>query len=1005
MNQLLARRGRARPPRWRTALTAVALVAGSLVAATPALTQQTGTITGNVTDAQSGAIMPSVQVYLVGTGLGTLTNSNGRYLVVNVPAGSYTLRAERLGYGTQDVQIEVTGGQTLTQDFALESEALGLDEIVVTGTAGAARRREVGNTIAQLDVADLPENPTNVDGLLQGRVPGMTVMQTSGNAGGGAKIRLRGNVSVAMSNQPLIYVDGVRMRSDAFHKNVPPTGYPGRSGNDVASPLNNINPDDIARIEVIKGAAATTLYGTEAAAGVIQIFTKRGHQGQARWNASVTQGFQRLQKFGVDPSLRPSSEPSETSAGGSSDFIFIDPWLRDAYQQKYNLSVSGGGEGLQYFVSGSYADDEGVLPNDVQKTATVRGNFTFTPLENLQLQWNTSYTNDEFYNTAAGNNAHGLTLNVFRRDANYQGDESRAAIDPLLNQTISTQIDHLVTGGTATWTPLSNFTNRLSIGYDLAEQDNRNLRPFGFALAPDGILADGRSEFETLTFDYVGTFNYDLTGSIGTALSFGGQSVTSETQQTVAYGEDFPGPGAPTVTTAGTKLGFEVRERVVNAGFFVQNVLDFSDKYFLTAGFRVDGNSAFGEDFGLEFYPKVSGSWVISDEDFWSDGMGQVKLRAAWGESGRAPGAFDAVQTYDGVGWGGVPAFFPRVLGNPNLGPERTTEYELGFDGSFWDNRLSLDFTYYNQKTTDALFSVPQPPSTGFVDVNGGNSQLENVGEIKNKGFEISTLATLIQGDTWNWDLGFSLSTNDSEAGLPDEIGELAVGGNGWIIDGQPVPVIRGEKVMNPDAIADPIIEDDQIYGPNAPTTIFGVNTSITLPGNVLVSARGEYQGGHYVTVGVASNALGRSVIWPGCYAEYAIAGTNTQNGPMTPSNSPNYGALTAMQRARCNPNLVESEFWAESADFFKIREVTVQVPLPASLIPASGGANLTFSGRNIWRWTNDDWTHYDPEMGGNSDNNPISRDGVSTGDFLVTSISEHIPPPATFSVALRVSF
>ena len=230
------------------------------------------------------------------------------------------------------------------------------------------------------------------------------------------------------------------------------------------------------------------------------------------------------------------------------------------------------------------------------------------------------------------------------------------------------------------------------------------------------------------------------------------------------------------------------------------------------------------------------------------------------------------------------------------------------------------------------------------------------------------------------------------------------MGGNGWIIDGQPVPVIRGEKVMNPDAVADPVIENDQIYGPNAPTTILGLNTSLTLPGNVLVTARGEYQGGHYVTVGVANNAIGRSVIWPGCYAEYDIAGVDVSQGPLT-SSAPGYNQLTASQRARCNPNLVESEFWAEKADFFKLREVTVQVPLPDAWIPGTTGSNLTFSGRNLWRWTNDEWTHFDPEMGGNSDNNPISRDGVSNGDFLVTSISEHIPVPATFSVALRISF
>ncbi len=968
-------------------LAAVMTVASVLVA-TP-VAAQTGTVTGAITDASNGAGIQSVQVYLVDTGLGTLTNASGRFLILNVPAGSYTLRAERLGYATQDIQVSVSAGGTVAQDFLLEGEALGLDELVVTGTAGAARRREIGNTIASVSVADIAEPPANVDALLQGRVAGMTVFNASGNAGSGARIRLRGNVSVAQSNQPLIYVDGIRIRSTSFDKNVPPTGYPGRSGNDVASPLNSINPADIDRIEVIKGAAATTLYGTEAAAGVIQIFTKRGHTGAPQWVASIEQGVSQMNPFGIDNAVR----DDVSAAGGTPEYMFIDPWLRSAWQQRYSLSVSGGGDDLQYFVSGSMEDDEGVLPNDAEQKATIRGNFTFSPAENLQLQWNTSFMNDAFTNTAAGNNAHGLTLNVFRRTANYFGNEEKSNLDKLLGQTISTQIDQLITGGTATYTPFANFTNRLNIGYDLAQQNNRNLRPFGFVRAQDGILSDGRSEFETLTLDYVGTLSFGLGESINSSLSFGGQSITEEIQRTTAYAEDFPGPGDPTVSTGGTRLGFEQRQRVVNAGFFVQNVLDLSNKYFLTAGFRVDGNSAFGSDFGLQFYPKLSAAWVVSDEDFWGD-KGQLKLRAAWGQSGRAPGAFDAVQTYQGVGWGNSPAFYPGVLGNPDLGPERTAELEFGFDGSFFSDRVQVDFTYYDQKTTDALFAVRQAASIGF-----GSSQLENVGEIGNKGMELTLNTVVFEGDVWAWDLGGSYSSNNSTVGLPEDVPEFSTGG-GWIIDGQPAPVMYGECVTNPDAIAEPVIQDDCVIGPNSPTDIFALNTSLTLPGGLRLSARGEYQGGHFVRAGVAHNAVRRSVVWAGCNEVYNIAGA----APLR-STSPGRANLTALQRAKCDPGLSDPDHWTEKADFFKIRDITLQAPLPESLVPGASGATLTFSGRNMFRWTNSEWTHFDPEMGGNNDNNPISRNGASSGAFLVTSISEHIPAPATYTVALRVVF
>src|SRR5690606_31361947 len=165
----------------------------------------------------------------------------------------------------------------------------------------------------------------------------------------------------------------------------------------------------------------------------------------------------------------------------------------------------------------------------------------------------------------------------------------------------------------------------------------------------------------------------------------------------------------------GTRLGFEERERVTNAGFFGQAVFDLHNRYFLTVGARVDGNSAFGEDFGLQTYPKVSASYIISDEAFWPASLGSTKLRAAWGQSGRAPGAFDAVRTYDPVGWGTDPAFVPLNVGNANIGPERTSELELGFETAQFNDRLTADFTWYRRKTTDALFEVRQIPSLGFL--------------------------------------------------------------------------------------------------------------------------------------------------------------------------------------------------------------------------------------------------------------------------------------------------
>jgi TonB-linked SusC/RagA family outer membrane protein len=1004
------------------ALVAIVSGAGGLAAQTP-----TGTVSGRVV-ADNSQPLAGAQVSLRGTGLGTRTRDDGRYAIVNVPVGRYRLRAQMLGHRPVEDSITVVAGETVVRDITMRVEALGLDALVITGTAGAARQREVGNAVAQINVSTLQAPPANVGQLLQGRAAGVTVMPSSGMAGSGSMIRLRGNVSVAMSNQPLIYVDGVRIRSDGYQRNVPPTGSVLRSGNDIASPLNDINPADIDRVEVIKGAAAATLYGTEAAAGVIQIFTKRGHSGRPVWTAEVDQGFSRALKFGPDPSRAPPGDtiyscaaivnrncvgtmqayrdsfPSRfeglptrgvSRAGGTSSYLFLDPWLRNGYRQRYALSVGGGGEALQYFVSGTLSDEDGILPNDNEARKVIRGNFSFTPMTNLLFHVTTSYTKNNISNTAAGNNAHGLTLNAFRRDRNYKSNDRPEIVDSLLNQELTSEIDHLVTGGTLTWTPIANLSNKFTVGFDLAQIENRNLRPYGFVSAPLGIISNRRNAYQTLTFDYAGNYSFGIRRDLRSTLSWGGQSVTTEERETSAYGENFAGPGEPTVTAAGTRLGFEERERVVNAGLFGQVLLDLRNRYFLTLGARVDGNSAFGEDFGLQTYPKASFSWVASDERFWPSWSPSMKLRAAWGQSGRAPGAFDAVRNWDPVGWGGAPAVLPRNVGSKDLGPERTTEIELGFDAALFGNRLTSEFTWYRRDIDDALFNVRQIPSLGFL-----NSQLLNVGEMRSHGVELAANATVLRRGSVEWSVGGSVYTNHTKvislgrvcdaAGCRD-VTDFVLTGDvegdfGWIMVGQPVPVVRtNECVTNPDAKAAPIISTnaaDCVHGPNLPTHTYGVQTNLNLPYGIVFNARGEYMGGHYMYDGAAYNAVVRSVRWPGCYDFYTLQETGRA------------AEATALDRARCTVSSTRADYFIYPADFFKLREVSLSVAVPQRFVRGASSARLTLAGYNVWKWVNKDFPVFDPETGNNG--------GF---DSRVRSILEHVPPPAVYTASMRMTF
>ena len=991
------------------AIAALSLLCASGVH--PAAAQsRTGTITGTVTG-EVGQPLSGAQVGLVGTGLGTASNASGKYTIVNVPAGQYRIRAQMIGHRPAEDSVNVSAGAMTTQDFALKKQVVALDEVVVTGTAGAARQREVGNAVSQINVASIDEAPANLGALLQGRSTGATITQSSAAAGSGSMIRLRGNVSVAMSNQPLIYVDGVRLRSDGYQRNVPITGSDLRSGNDIASPMNDINPNDIERVEIIKGAAAATLYGTEAAAGVIQIFTKSGHAGKPQWTFQTDQGFVHSLPFGPDPSTAPPGDtipqiyrdsfPSRfaglpdrgvSRAGGTSSYLFIDPWLRNGMQRQYSLSVGGGGDALRYFASGAATNDDGVLPEDNEAKRVVRGNFSFTPIRNLLFTWNTSYTQDNISNTPAGNNAHGLTLNAFRRDRNYASDDRPEVVDKLLNQQINSYINHLVTGSTVTWSPTVGFTNRFTVGFDRAEIENRSLRPFGFVSAPQGILSDRYNSYQNLTLDYAGNYAHELIKGLRSTLSWGGQGVTTDSRETSAYGENFPGPGNPVVASAGTTLGFESRQRVVNAGGFGQVLFDLKNKYFLTAGLRIDGNSAFGKNLGLQSYPKLSASWVASDESFWPAMIPEMKVRAAWGQSGRAPGAFDAVRTWEnagGTGWGGQPAFFPLNVGNPDLGPERTSEIELGFDAAAFGDRLSTQFTWYTRNITDALFNARQIPSLGFL-----NSQLENVGTMTSSGIELTTTVTAIRRSNFEWTVGGSLYTNSNDVTSLGGAADFSLGTDAWIMKGQPIPVIRSDNtcLTNPDekgsggqAVMPKFSSNaaaDCVYGPNLPSHTYGLNTGLLLPRGINVNVRGEYEGGHYMYDGAGFNAVQRSVRWPGCYDFYTLQETGKID------------QATALQLVRCTPSTTRSDFWIYPASYFKVRDVSLSIPIPTRFISGATSARLTLSGHNVWKWVNKDFPVFDPETGNNG--------GF---DSKVRSILEHVPPPALYMASLRLTF
>lgn len=996
-------------------LLAAAVLIGTVQA--PALAQ-TGTVTGAVRSAANGQPIPGAQVAIPELNIGILANNVGRYLLQNVPAGTHTVQVQYIGYTALTAEVTVTAGDATIQDFSLRSEAISLEGVIVTGTAGAARRREIGNSVSQINEESFQSAPIqNVADILQGRTLGATVLTNGGQVGAGSTIKLRGNNSVSFSNSPLVYVDGVRIRERGLiHSD---------EANQQTNPFDDINPADIERIETIKGAAATTLYGTEAAGGVIQIFTKRGVAGAPAWSLTIDQGLNTLGHIGPSPDVNPTGLGMNNCnftgdgnfPGGDVQFP-ADPscpasgsWLKNGSLQSYNLSVRGGAERMNYFMSARWGAEEGVFdtgvndngverPTQGQESWNMRGNFSFAPAEDLDIRFNTFYAHRNVTWVPDGNNAEGLLLNVFRGGSDYTNDED----GKLLDMDVTNINDHFTSGMNILWNPMDGMNHRVNAGIDWVRNEYFEERPWGYFYVQGGNRETDERTFRKLTLDYAGTYNRNLFG-VSSSLSLGGQLYNDFVTGTNGFGNDFAGPGAKILQSGAITEAFEVNSTVTSGGFFVQEVVGLGDRLFLTGGLRVDGHSAFGQDFGLETYPKGSFSYVISDEGFFPTAFGTLKLRGAFGESGKAPGLFDAARTWASVaGDNGQPGVTPDNLGNAVLGPERTREWEAGFEGTTFGDRVAFEYQYFSQRTFDALIPVTQLPSGGFV-----GTQLENVGEVTNAGHEAFVNVTMLATNTVGWDVGLRLSTAESRVIDLGDLESINIGwrnyvrapiectselsngvtfdGNGYIGQGCtpgelvyfPLPAFCHDRVQNPDEVAAPSYTE-HCLGSTTPKYTYGISSTMTLSQRLTLDVVGEGMGGMWLSSGTAYQNTRRQV-WPLCRSTFDAIAAGQRN------------SLTAGERALCDPSVVRYGMWTQPSDFFKIRSASLSYRVPENFLPATvRSATVRLQGRNLFTMT--DFEGVDPEA---------FEDG--SAEVLFRQEYYNLPPMRSFLLSVQVDF
>jgi TonB-dependent starch-binding outer membrane protein SusC len=757
------------PVSLRPALAAATLLVA--VTAGPLAAQQTGRVTGRVLETASNRPIQGVQVFIPPTGIGTLTDASGRFLLLNVPAGSYTVTAQIVGYRQGAADAVVTAGEISSVEIRLQQTAIDLEQIVVTGAGVATERRKLGNTIASIDAASLQNAPiTDFSQILQGREPGVASLPSSGFTGEGARIRIRGSSSLSQLNEPIVYVDGIRVDRSAMSRS---TG-----GQASASRLDDIPPDAIERIEILKGAAAATLYGTEASNGVIQIFTKKGRTGAPQFTFQTEFTGISVPTNRLDPLADFARTQADVDRMSARWGVNLQPfqvmqqdllptYLETGFQQVYSASVSGGGGLLTYYVSGRYQDENGPLgfhrafdpvpgltpAKDQNQRIQTTASLTVTPHERFRIGVNTMYTETDHESPETSNNIYGLFSSAIMSQlrlatpTNRMGAPAFATTNETQYQINTDNAKHFAGSVNLNYTPLDPVTVDGTIGVDFVSASSFFFRPFRWAIdnystvTPEGTRGITETRNHIVTTDLKASWDTRPTADISNTLLAGTQGFLAQRTLKGGTGTRFPGPGLEVAGAGADQSITETWVRNVQVGGYLQNQIGWRDWSFLTVGGRWDANSAFGESFNTAFYPKLSLSVMPTMAmGYESDLFSTVRVRGAIGRSGLQPSAFDKFTTFSPLPSSDGPGVSPANLGNNALKPEVSTEWEAGAELGLFRDRASVDFTYWNRRVTDAIVNRQFAPSGGFI-----NTQADNIGRLDAYGLEVGVRGSVHQ--------------------------------------------------------------------------------------------------------------------------------------------------------------------------------------------------------------------------------------------------------------------
>ncbi|MBH8568987.1 SusC/RagA family TonB-linked outer membrane protein [Hymenobacter sp. BT584] len=1041
-----------------------------------AQTPQRYTLQGRVTDA-SGQGLPGATVLLNGTTLGASSGADGGYVLdASIAPGSYTLTVSLIGYAAVSRPLTLGTATTVTTDVSLTEARQKLDEVVVVGSTISAPKRELGNAISTVRAEDLAQSGSG--GLLnslQGKVAGAQITQNSGDPAGSLSVRLRGVHSLQGSSDPLYVIDGVIVSNASTNVSQLALSNDVGQANVGQNRLADLNPNDIASLNIINGAAAAAQYGSRAANGVVLITTKRGQSGAARVSVSTSFNMNELRKsvpvntygkqFGFaglrlytigaptaaqlaanpgvttvpivrgDPSLPPTQLASNLV--DVTRYNYFDQIFRTGYGTDDAVSVSGGTERTQYYVSANYLKNEGIIKGTDFTRYNLRARVDQRLADWAKVSAGLSYVNSFSNEKANGNvfyspiNAVNITNNIYditQRDA----AGNLLAVEPTRVNPLSTiedmkftqSVNRTVSDVQVNLTPFKGFSADYVLGVDAYGQVGQSyIRPYPYQAAaglpaaryPGGYAANGNNAVIQLNSDINLGYEYQISENLKLNLRAGYSYQYAQQDYTTTQGQNL----APFITTVSGASSTTITsaynlDRYNLSGYYGQATIGFRNLAFLTGAVRRDRSSKFSDTETNQVYPKVSGSLVVSDFSFWqnsayANSFNSLKLRASYGEAGNLTGigAYDRFYQFSPLGFLGKNTIAPGVVyANPAVRPERMAELEGGADLAFLRDRLTLSVTAYYQKVNSLVVKRNLAPSSG------GSSIVNNVGTLENRGLEVSLGGTPVKTTDFTWDVSFIFSRNRNKVlSLPGSNGSVqaisidnAAGAPVYLLEGQPAGVFYGSGyARNPDGslLLTPqgFAQDERAVGQAVGAVnftparssdgqpLYGGASTIA---NVVIGNPNPKWTGSFNT-NFTYKKLGLHVLFD------AVQGVSVFNADKRTRQGVGLGDMAEQELRGSIPRgsifaiYNTQEFRVDDGSYVKLREVALNYALP-TFTRFISSLNLSLVGRNLYSW--DKYNGFDPET---------SAGGAS--DLLRAIDFGNVPIPRTYQVKLAATF